>query len=105
LILTHIIVIVVPRGVVSLVISHQLQCDVVITVYWRERVLCRFNRKLNSRDNGEHLGEVTTIAPLTRGEGPELSMKLPYRSLAYVEIPLSRAPTMIKKKLARFLVP
>lgn len=70
--------------------------------------MCRFDRKLDSRDNGEHLGEATTIAPLTRREGPELSMKLPclpYRSLACVDIPLSGVPTMIKTKLARFLEP
>jgi hypothetical protein len=41
----------------------------------------RFNRRLDSGDNDEHLKVVRTGAPLAPGEGPDLSMELPDQEL------------------------
>jgi hypothetical protein len=59
-------------------------------VYQRERVLRRFDRKLDSGDGGERLKGVGSGAPLVRGEGPRLSTEFldrgawPLRGLPFV---------------------
>jgi hypothetical protein len=46
------------------------------TMYWRERGPRRFGRKLDSGDDRERPRGAESGAPLARGEGPGLSMKL-----------------------------
>jgi hypothetical protein len=51
-------------------------CDTVATVYRREQGSRRFGRKLDSGDGGERPRGAKSGAPLTCGEGPQLSMEL-----------------------------
>ena len=70
-------------------------CGVVATVYWREQGPWRFGQKLDSEDGGERSGRGfatsgLTKDPLARGEGLELSMKLPDQELGPCEGFLAR---------------
>jgi hypothetical protein len=77
------------------------------TVYQSERVLRRFDRKLDSGDDGERPRGAGSGAPLACGEGPRLSTELldrggwPSRGL-----PLSvGAPMRISRNLMWFQIP
>jgi hypothetical protein len=47
-----------------------------VTVYWRERGLWRFNRKLDSGDDGERPKKARNRALLTHEESPQLFTEL-----------------------------
>jgi hypothetical protein len=73
---------------------------VAATMYWRERYLRRFGRKLNSEDSVETSGRGIPETHLCVGEGPVLFMELPDRELGPCEGPLQG-----QGNLARFSIP
>jgi hypothetical protein len=83
-------VIIVQSGVRVLRDRDNRVCVMTATVYQRKRGPQRFTRKLDSGDGGERPRGAISGAPLARGEGPQLSMKLldrggwPSRGLPFV---------------------
>ena len=83
------------KGLVVLRDHTNRVCGVAASVYRREQGPRRFGWKLDSEDGGERSrrGFATsglTRDPIARGEGPELSMKLPDRELGPCEGFLAR---------------
>jgi hypothetical protein len=83
-------VVIVPSGARVLRDRDNHVCVTAATVYRREQGPWRFGRKLDSGDGGERPRGVGSGAPLARGEGTRLSMKLldrgawPSRGLPFV---------------------
>ena len=72
------------KGLVVLRDHTNRVCGVAATVYRREQGPRCFVRKLDSEDNGEHLGEACRKArrrPTCAWEGPRLTMELPNQKL------------------------
>jgi hypothetical protein len=69
-------VVIVPSGARVLRDRDNRVCVTTVTVYERERVPRRFDRKLDSGDGRERPRGAGSGAPLACGEGPRLSTEL-----------------------------
>jgi hypothetical protein len=69
-------VVIVPSGARVLRDRENQVCVTTATVYWRELVPRRFGWKLDSGDGGERPRGAESGAPLTCGEGTQISTEL-----------------------------
>jgi hypothetical protein len=69
-------VVIVPSGTRVLRDRDNRVCITATTVYRRERGPRRYDRKIDSGDDGERPREAGSGAPLARGEGSRLSTEL-----------------------------